>query len=758
MINQQGHGFLRKTKAYGLCGIVLLGALTLAFNTSNVLAEDKDNVGTEQVANQVVTEPVTKDLANALEQAETVGVTVTQTTNQSVANQAEAQADYDSQAEAMGAVIAEQESINAENTEMKKQYDQDQTAYQEVTQMVKSTNQSVETILADVPKAVVVEEKVDYGDNDKAGYQKGSDRVTAVKQQNDLAYQDYKAKKAVVDAHNAKVKADEEAFVKSKLAEDKNNGVVVSGRFNDTTTGMDFYKDILVSYVGTDKNIKMTKEMGWCQQTSISDVQGMTLTNYADGTPNGNRVTSDVKPIYVLSDVNVGDSFKINHIGQTVDGKSLHAIVTVSKVEKDNADNSFFTVGYQDLGNNYNPVAFDYVNFSRIGLSVRYLDDLGNDVKLLQAFVVGDIDDQQAGEISFEGNSLNFVNPNGSDLVEAKWGLFNHNMELTDSLSSAPKGTFLAVGLSPIINYTHTTSVRDGKNPVTNRDNFIEFLLFGSAASVDTKIFVYEEEPKLSLIKVSEPVKPTLPPFKDSLSVSYHLNDYTNPLMVVKDVIKDNVSVNNQQLKIGDKATYTLTGAKILANGKDKLVKYDFEDMIDSQHDSYLDYRVYAFTPITLIDGTVIQSLDSLKAYAQQTYDEVTGRFYVSLNSDFLAKVAKSSDFQAKVEIDFERKSSGHVVNTFNNLLEFEDLENKIIEVSVPSNEVMTYTEEEPISLETPKEDVKTTLDTAVARSVPVQEQAILPTTGEVNSIWVMLFGVALTILGLASTYKRKLK
>ena len=77
------------------------------------------------------------------------------------------------------------------------------------------------------------------------------------------------------------------------------------------------------------------------------------------------------------------------------------------------------------------------------------------------------------------------------------------------------------------------------------------------------------------------------------------------------------------------------------------------------KHDEYKGYHIYAMVPITLKDGTVIKSGSDLQAYAQAIYDSITGRFYVTLNSDFLAQIAKDSDFQAKIDIKFVRIAAG---------------------------------------------------------------------------------------------------
>ena len=262
------------------------------------------------------------------------------------------------------------------------------------------------------------------------------------------------------------------------------------------------------------------------------------------------------------------------------------------------------------------------------------------------------------------------------------------------------------------------------------------------------------------MTSVTLPTSPVETPLKDNLTATYHLNEYDVALTTVKDVLNDQgISIDGGELQIGETGHYTLEGAKVLANGKDTLVKYDFEDYLDIEHDEYQGYSIYAFVPITLKDGTVIQSGEDLKAYAQAVYDDVTGHFYVSLNSDFLAQVAKDSDFQAKVDIEFVRIAAGDVYNDFTNHLAFEDEDGNVTEVPVPSNEVVTHTVEPPVE-EVPEEpqaptDVQTP---EVAEDVPVVSQSVLPETGDnvVLSLVTVLSGILMTMVGFLGIRKRK--
>ncbi|AXQ79731.1 LPXTG cell wall anchor domain-containing protein [Streptococcus chenjunshii] len=249
-------------------------------------------------------------------------------------------------------------------------------------------------------------------------------------------------------------------------------------------------------------------------------------------------------------------------------------------------------------------------------------------------------------------------------------------------------------------------------------------------------------------------IVPPMPTPPADATVTYHLNAFQNELVSVKDIVKDGVSIDNGTLKIGETATYTLQAPLILANGQDELVKYEIVDMLDVEHDKYLGYRVYAFVPITLTDGTVLESHADLEAFVQQTYDESTGRFVVSLNSDFLARIAKDSDFQVGVDIDFERIKAGEVFNDFVTNIAFMDAEGNVTEVPVTSNEVKTSTPEDP---EEPVSEVPTPIK--VDPATPVVQATVLPKTGDETTpvnIIVSLLGVLTFAFGLFGIRKHQ--
>lgn len=104
--NTKGHGFFRKSKAYGLvCGIALVGAFTLA--TSQVSADQVTTQATTQTVKQNQADTVTStQLDKAVDTAKKAAVAVTTTPAVNHATTTDAQADLANQTQAVKDVTA----------------------------------------------------------------------------------------------------------------------------------------------------------------------------------------------------------------------------------------------------------------------------------------------------------------------------------------------------------------------------------------------------------------------------------------------------------------------------------------------------------------------------------------------------------------------------------------------------------------------------------------------------------------------------
>lgn len=224
-------------------------------------------------------------------------------------------------------------------------------------------------------------------------------------------------------------------------------------------------------------------------------------------------------------------------------------------------------------------------------------------------------------------------------------------------------------------------------------------------------------------------------------AVTWHLNAVEEELEVVKDVVNNaGDSINKGELKVGDTAYYKLTGAYIRNQSSEALKSYQFVDYLTTTHDEYKGWSALIPEGVTikLKDGTTVTN-DMLMANSTVSYDSKTGKWMLSVNSDFLAALNEESAFQMAVLIEYERIASGTVYNTYTNVVNGQE---------VVSNTVETHTPEEPAPTpKTPATPVAPTPET------PVAAAAVLPSTGEETSIMGMIGATllgGLAILGLA--------
>ncbi|MDO4667056.1 MAG: LPXTG cell wall anchor domain-containing protein [Streptococcus sp.] len=522
MIQKEGHGFFRKKKwIKGLASGVIVSGI-IAFSSGAVLADENTNT-TSIVTQTQETVSTYQNLKEAISNAEATGVVVNQTTTQTVASKAAADIDYKKQAEEIDAVTKQQEVINQANAQIADNNAALKTAQQDATSAAQATNQSVVQAQTDYPNATVTEKSIHYGDGTSVtDYQSGKSQVDDVSKANQTAISEYVAKKAEVDEHNAKVKQQEDNLKKNNIASDQANGLYVTGEFDKNAKGLAYYQTIKV--VTTDSVAKAVKNLGWKDDTTITNANGVTITPH-DTTNDKSINGTSSNFLYKITDATVGDSFKLNNIGTTTDGTNVNALVIITKASSlTDKETSWFLIGKtKDNG-----VAIDYWNYDSLGLKFKFVDDNDKFLKLVVASVIGDVDNDQTSHIEFEKNTLNYINPEGSGLIA------NANKSLTglgiavDGYQNAPLGTYLMVGSSDTINYTHTSDP-GVINASGNIVNYIEFNLFGTSSLVETQEFRYLPDPELQLATVTLPPEAVLTPLRENLKVEYHLNEYKEP-------------------------------------------------------------------------------------------------------------------------------------------------------------------------------------------------------------------------------------
>lgn len=428
-----------------------------------------------------------KLIEEAKKKAEEAGVIITTTEKQNYDKADDALADAEAQKQKLEEIINAQNSVN-------KQLQDLMASLNAVTQTVMGNKVTVSSIEEANKKLAEIKAKIEEINKKnaelKAEYDAEVKKVTeynqAQKEAYDKAYAQYlkdlevyNKKLAEVQKHNEEVKKQEEEAQKNNIASDKQNGIYVTGQFNKDQTGLDYYEDITI--VSTNKDAVGAESLGWQANTTISNANGLTITPHDTANdPDVHGTTSNF--LYKVTEVTVGDSFMLNSIGKTSDGRTINALVTIAKASiLTNKELSWFLIGYTAD----NGIAIDYWNFDSLGLTFKFLDDNGNELRLVVGSVVGDVDNDQTSKIEFEGNNLHYVNPDGSGLVQNADGSLTGAGFATDGYQNAPQGTYLMVGSSTTVHYTHTSDagVIDGNGNIVN---YIEFDLFGTASMVNT--------------------------------------------------------------------------------------------------------------------------------------------------------------------------------------------------------------------------------------------------------------------------------
>lgn len=300
---------------------------------------------------------------------------------------------------------------------------------------------------------------------DKAEYEKQKKDYDAAKAKYDADLANFNAQKSEYEKKKAELE-------RTKLANDDAANLVVNGSFNTGAKGADFYRNVSVTYIGSDKTVTGVNDIGWNAATTVTDAFGglrIEPYNPATSNTNGKAPTGQEKPLYRISGTNVGAGFKIKNIGKTTDGRNLNAKVTITNnTTDDKSVEQYFILGYGASSGAYKPIAIDYANWKQPGMKFSYEDDNGNPIKVVQGTIVGDVDYVQGSKITYNGNTLNFINPPGSELtVHNLYGLLAGNWGV-DGIANAPKGTYLGIGVGSEMTYTHTTSLDDNGNPQSN--------------------------------------------------------------------------------------------------------------------------------------------------------------------------------------------------------------------------------------------------------------------------------------------------
>ena len=440
-----------------LVSVAMLGLAVsqVALSSAHVVLADEANAQSEAATNS------SKQLADLITKAKSLGIIVKTEAKKTFQSQAELDAFNQKQIAELNKAISDAGKTSSDNQALTQKYEADLKKYQ-------------------VDKAEYEMQKKDYD---------------AAKTKYDADLANFNAQKAEFDKKKAELE-------KTRIANDDAVNLVVNGAFNTGAKGADFYRNVQVTYVGPDKTVTGVNDIGWNSATTVTDAFGglrIEPYNAATSNTNGKVPSGQEKPLYRITGTNVGAGFKIKNIGKTTDGRNLNAKVTITNnTTDDKSVEQYFILGYGASSGAYKPIAIDYANWKQPGFKFSYEDDNGNPIKVVQGTIVGDVDYVQGSKITYNGNTLNFINPPGSELtVHDLYGLLAGNWGV-DGIANAPKGTYLGIGVGSEMTYTHTTSLDDNGNPQSNGKDapYIEFMLFGTGSSVKIDRLIQPTQPK----------------------------------------------------------------------------------------------------------------------------------------------------------------------------------------------------------------------------------------------------------------------
>ena len=476
-----------------LVSVAMLGLAVsqVALSSAHVVLADEANTQSEAATNS------SKQLADLITKAKSLGINVKTEAKKTFQSQAELDAFNQKQIAELNKAISDAGKTSSDNQSSTQKYEADLKKYQA----------------------------------DKAEYEKQKKDYDAAKTKYDADLANFNAQKAEYEKKKAELE-------RTKLANDDAANLVVNGSFNTGAKGADFYRNVSVTYVGSDKTVTGVNDIGWNAATTVTDAFGglrIEPYNPATSNTNGKAPTGQEKPLYRISGTNVGAGFKIKNIGKTTDGRNLNAKVTITNnTTDDKSVEQYFILGYGASSGAYKPIAIDYANWKQPGFKFSYEDDNGNPIKVVQGTIVGGVDYVQGSKITYNGNTLNFINPPGSELtVHNLYGLLAGNWGV-DSIANAPKGTYLGIGVGSEMTYTHTTSLDDNGNPQSNGKDapYIEFMLFGTGSSVKIDRLIQPTQPKAP----EEPKAPVEPKKPDTVKSDLTVTVSEASLVITKHI------------------------------------------------------------------------------------------------------------------------------------------------------------------------------------------------------------------------------
>lgn len=342
----------------------------------------------------------------------------------------------------------------------------------------------------------------------------------------------------------------------SNVSGDTSKGIYLVGDVDSSSTGsVEFYKNLSVVVDKDKSNITDKDILAKSTLDKSSTVTGDSVSVFSGDSSNSNWSDYAKKTgLFLISNVKDGSTFEIKDFSKTVSGEDLTAKVTINNVvyrTDYSSSNAEILLSPVESGG----IELTYGGIKYLDLTIKWYDSTGVERKLLQSYVVGDVDYSEAVGVSYSdsSSSLALANFDGSELAIENGKVVSKVDTGKDYYNSTPKGTFVTTG------YGNVTYGIDGT--ITNA-----WTTKGKQGTFSSVLFSQAGGIKI----VSKP---------DTLKSTYHLDSYSKSGDVTVNVVVDGKVVSTKTVtgKTGSSYDTTRTTDNVTKiDGKTyKIVKVD---------------------------------------------------------------------------------------------------------------------------------------------------------------------------------------
>ncbi|WP_426807377.1 SspB-related isopeptide-forming adhesin [Streptococcus anginosus] len=195
------------------------------------------------------------------------------------------------------------------------------------------------------------------------------------------------------------------------------------------------------------------------------------------------------------------------------------------------------------------------------------------------------------------------------------------------------------------------------------------------------------------------------------------INPKKDVVATVEDGQKDQNSLNNKTVKVGQVYNFELETSYLPANRGQAIEKMEVRDKYSSLVEYNGVHKWYAKTDILLKNGQKLAKGTDLTQYVNQTIDHKARTVVYSFSSDFLSKISDNSEFQATGYMQVKQLNTGTVKNTFTEIINNVERDSNTVTVDSPQDYgdvVVHYVDESGKKI---KEDVTDTSHSKVGEN-----------------------------------------